>query len=309
MESDMTVKVRVPASSANLGPGFDCMGVALNLYTEISLSIINDGLIIEVSGEGHKEIEKDEENLVYKAVSKIFQKAQVPLKGLKIQIKNGIPLKSGLGSSAAAIIGGMMGANELLGGFFTKDEILNIAAVMEGHADNVGPALNGGLNITAVDGDYAYYVKKELDNNLHFIAFTPQKGLKTEIARNILPEKIDFKDGVFNTGRASLLTAAFLTQNYELLKVASLDRLHQQYRSALIPEMYQCFDKAMSAGAYSAFLSGAGPTIMALSCIDKDDEIINEVGNVYVSKNIPYRVYKLYCENKGTQILKTPLIK
>ncbi len=261
MDSDM-VQVRIPASSANLGPGFDCIGVALNLYTEISMGFIEKGLIIEVSGEDYKEIETTENNLVYKAAKIIFEKTETQYKGLKIEIKNGIPIGSGLGSSAAAIIGGMLAANELAGGILTHEEILNLAASMEGHADNVGPALNGGLNVTVFDGVNTYYVKKELENDLTFIAFTPKKVLKTEIARNILPPKIDFKDAVFNTGRSSLLTAALFSGRYDLLKIASQDMLHQKYRSKLIPEMYACFEKSLEAGAYSAFLSGAGPTIM-----------------------------------------------
>jgi homoserine kinase len=306
MDSDM-VQVRIPASSANLGPGFDCIGVALNLYTEVSMGFIEKGLIIEASGEDYKEIETTENNLVYKAAKIIFEKTETHYKGLKIEIKNGIPIGSGLGSSAAAIIGGMLAANELAGGILTHKEILNLAASMEGHADNVGPALNGGLNVTVFDGVNTYYVKKELENDLTFIAFTPKKVLKTEIARNILPPKIDFKDAVFNTGRSSLLTAALFSGRYDLLKIASQDMLHQKYRSKLIPEMYACFEKSLEAGAYSAFLSGAGPTIMAICPEDKADKVVESVGSVYTYMGIDYRVYKLHCENNGAQVSKVSL--
>ncbi|AIS53465.1 homoserine kinase ThrB [Thermoanaerobacter kivui] len=306
MESDM-VKVRIPASSANLGPGFDCIGVALNLYTEISMGFIEEGLLIEVSGEDYKEIETTEDNLVYKAAKRVFEKTETQYEGLKIEIRNGIPIGSGLGSSAAAIIGGMLAANELAGGILTHEEILDLAASMEGHADNVAPALNGGLNVTVFDGNTTYYVKKELEEELKFIAFTPKKLLKTEIARSMLPQKIDFKDAVFNAGRSSLLTAALFSGRYDLLKIASQDMLHQKYRSKLIPEMHACFEKALEAGAYSVFLSGAGPTIMAICSEDKVDTVVEGVGSVYTSMEIDYRVYKLHCENNGAQVSKVSL--
>ncbi|HHW57147.1 MAG TPA: homoserine kinase [Clostridia bacterium] len=306
MESDM-VKVRVPASSANLGPGFDCIGVALNLYTEISMGFTKEGLFIEVYGEGASDIEKDENNLVFKAAKKVWEEIGADFKGLKIEIHNGIPLGSGLGSSAAAIVGGMVAANELAGGILSQEEILNLAASMEGHADNVAPALNGGLNITVFDGKTVYYIKKELEEELKFIAFTPKKILKTEIARKVLPEKIDFKDAVFNTGRSSLLVAALFSDRYDLLKIASQDMLHQKYRSKLIPEMYSCFDKALEAGAYSVFLSGAGPTIMAIASIDNAKKVAKEVATVYERDNIDYKIYELRCENNGAQVIKASL--
>lgn len=303
MDSDM-VFVRVPASSANLGPGFDCLGVALNLYSEVVMGFIDEGLIIDVLGEGHIDIEKNEDNLVYKAAKKVFDKANVNYKGLKIKIKNDIPLGSGLGSSAAAIIGGMLAANELAGNFFTYKEILNLASSMEGHADNVSPALNGGFNVAAFDGINTYYIKKELQNDINFVAFTPNRILKTEIARELLPGKIDFKDAVFNTGRASLLTAAFLSGDYSMLKVASEDMLHQKYRVVLIPEMYECFNVALNCGAYSAFLSGAGPTIMAVCPEGNIGKVVKGVGSVYENMDISYRTYKLKCDNNGAYVSK-----
>ena len=303
MVSDM-VRVRVPASSANLGPGFDCIGVALNLYTEISMGFVEDGLLIEVLGEDYKDIEKNQDNLVYRAAKKVFEKTQTDYTGLNIKIKVGIPLGSGLGSSASAIIGGMVAANELIGNPLRDDEILNLAASMEGHADNVGPALLGGLNIMAFDGAVTYYIRKELDEDLKFVAFTPNRVLKTETARNVLPAKVDFKDAVFNTGRSSLLAAALFSEEYGLLKIASQDVLHQKYRSKLIPEMYKCFDKALECGAYFAFLSGAGPTIMAVCSEESADKVVEGVGSVYKSMEIDYRVYKLKCDNKGAHIIK-----
>lgn len=191
MESDM-VKVKVPASSANLGPGFDSIGVALNLYTEISMGFIEEGLLIEVSGEDYKEIETTENNLVYKAAKKVFEKTETQYEGLKIEIRNGIPVGAGLGSSAAAIIGGMLAANELAGGILTHKEILDLAASMEGHADNVAPALNGGLNVTVFDGNTTYYVKKRIRRRIKIYCLYSQKTFKNRDCKKYIAPKNRF---------------------------------------------------------------------------------------------------------------------
>ncbi|SNX53604.1 homoserine kinase [Thermoanaerobacterium sp. RBIITD] len=300
---DKSVHVRVPASTANLGPGFDCLGIALNLYNDIYMELSGDGLIIDVIGEGVFNIERNEENLIYKAAKKVFDRLNINVDGLRITTVNRIPMGSGLGSSASAIIGGMVAANILCGKPLRQDEILDMASMMEGHADNVAPALNGGFNVATFDGKKAYYIKKDLKDDLKFIAFYPNRELKTSKARGILPPMIEYKNGVFNVGRASLLTAAFFTENYDMLKFASQDMLHQVYRKEFIPEMYYVIEAALKGGAYAAFLSGAGPTMMAIVNDEKVEDVMESVKSVYDERNLPFQVYNLKCDNVGACIV------
>ncbi|AEF18263.1 Homoserine kinase [Thermoanaerobacterium xylanolyticum LX-11] len=298
-----SVCVRVPASTANLGPGFDCLGIALNLYNEIYMEIKGHKLEIDVEGEGILNIERNEENLIYKAAKKIFDKANISVDGLYIKSKNGIPTGSGLGSSAAAIIGGLVAANALIGSPVSRDEILDIASSMEGHADNVSPALNGGFNVATFDGKKTYFVKKELDDHIAFLAFYPKRELLTSKARGVLPSIIEFRSAVFNVGRSSLFTASIFSGRYDLLKYASQDMLHQVYRKEFIKEMYYVIEEALDKGAYAAFLSGAGPTMMAM--VDKSalSHVEEAIKKVYEDRGIECSVYKLKCDNDGATII------
>ncbi|HHV73325.1 MAG TPA: homoserine kinase [Thermoanaerobacterium sp.] len=298
-----SVCVRVPASTANLGPGFDCLGIALNLYNEIYMEIKGHKLEIDVEGEGILNIDRNEENLVYKAAKKVFDKANISVDGLYIKSKNGIPTGSGLGSSAAAIVGGLVAANALIGSPLSRDELLDIASSMEGHADNVSPALNGGFNVATFDGKKTYFVKKELDDNIAFLAFYPKRELLTSKARGVLPSIIEFRSAVFNVGRSSLFTASIFSGRYDLLKYASQDMLHQVYRKEFIPEMYYVIEKALDNGAYASFLSGAGPTMMVMADVSVADKVRESVKKVYEEKNIKCRIYELKCDNTGAKIL------
>lgn len=293
------IHVRVPASTANLGPGFDTLGVALNLYDDIYMELSDNGLMIDVEGEGSFNIKRDKDNLIYKAAKKVFDRQGIKISGLKIKSVNNIPIGSGLGSSAAAIIGGIVAANNICDNQLSHDEILDMASQMEGHADNVAPALNGGFNVVVFDGMKTYCMNSHINDDICFIAFYPIRELKTTESRGILPEKIDYKDAVFDVGRASLLTALFLKGDYELLKIATQDMLHQVYRRSLIPEMYDVIEASLDSGAYGAFLSGAGPTMMSICSFEKSQGIIDSVKEVYSKMNIPVTVYNLKCDNIG----------
>lgn len=300
---DKSALVRVPASTANLGPGFDCLGIALNLYNDIYMEIKGNKLIIDVKGEGILNIDRNEENLIYKAAKKVFDKLNITVDGLYIKSANNIPAGSGLGSSASAIVGGIVAANSICGNPLSCNDILDIASSMEGHADNVAPALNGGFNVAVFDGNRTYCIKKELDDSIRFLAFCPDRKLLTSKARGVLPSVIDFKNGVFNVGRASLLTSSFFSGRYDLLKVASQDMLHQVYRKEFITEMYSVIEKALEEGAYASFLSGAGPTMMVLADLHVADRVIEAVKKVYEEKNIKCRIYNLRCDNIGARLL------
>lgn len=300
---DKSVLVRVPASTANLGPGFDSLGVALNLYNDIYMELKGNRLVIDVEGEGILNIDRDEKNLIYKAAKKVFDKLNITVNGLYIKSTNNIPTGSGLGSSASAIIGGLVAANVICGNPLSHDDILDMASLMEGHADNVAPALNGGFNVATFDGKRTYCIKKEVDDNIRFLAFYPDRELLTSKARGVLPSMIEFRNGVFNVGRASLLTASFFSGRYDLLKVASQDMLHQVYRKEFIPEMYYVIERALDNGAYASFLSGAGPTMMVLADISIADKVKESVKKVYEDRDIKCRIYELKCDNTGAKIL------
>lgn len=257
------ISVKVPASSANLGAGFDCMGVALKLYNIIEVEEIEKGLEI-TSIPDDPSIAKDENNLVFKAMKTVFDEVGWYPKGLRINLINEIPLTRGLGSSAACISGGIYAANLLCGGKLSEEEMIFLAAKMEGHPDNSTPAMIGGLVFAVLEENKVNYIKFVVPNRLKFAVFIPDFQLSTEYARNILPKYIEFKDAVFNVGRAALFASAITTGNYDLLPAATQDRLHQPYRKNLIPDFDKIVNLSLEFGAKGAFLSGAGPSIIAL---------------------------------------------
>ncbi len=255
------ITVRVPATSANIGPGFDCLGLALNLYNTFYFEEIDDGLIIE----GCEPEFCDENNLIYVSMKKCFEKIGYEIRGIKIKIQCDIPVSRGLGSSASCIVGGIIGANEMAGGVLTKEEILELATEIEGHPDNVAPALFGGMTVAIQEGNQVHYSKVNIAKGLKFYALIPNFKLSTEASRGVLPKQIDYKDGVFNVGRVALLISALTNGELGLLKAACEDRLHQNYRGVLIEGFQILKEKCEELGSKGVFLSGAGPTMVALA--------------------------------------------
>ncbi|MDH7576314.1 MAG: homoserine kinase [Bacillota bacterium] len=260
------VTVKVPATTANLGPGFDSLGMALNLYNTVVLEEAeNLGCEIEIVGEGETFLPRDTTNLVFRAVETLAKRACYRSRGWKLRLENRIPLQRGLGSSAAAIVGGLIAANSITGNRFTSHELLLQAIEIEGHPDNVVAALFGGV-VVVVEHENSYlYTRFFLPQGLKVYAVVPDFPLATKTARSVLPETVFFKDAVFNLARVALLTAALREGNWDLLSVAVQDRLHQPYRSELIPGFKEVLKAAHDAGAYGAFLSGAGPAVIALA--------------------------------------------
>lgn len=257
--------VKVPATTANLGPGFDVLGMALKLYNTVILEKTDDFcLAVEVVGEGAKLLPQNTDNLVVKVISRLFQKMNCSLQGWKLRLYNEIPLQRGLGSSAAAIVGGLLAANAVLGNPFSPDELLAEAIEIEGHPDNVAAAFLGGIVAVAEDKGRYFYANFAPPEELMVYAVVPKFALSTEVARQALPDTVPLRDAVFNLGRLALLIAALREAKWDLLRIALRDRLHQPYRSGLIPGMEDAFKAAEDAGAYGAVLSGAGPTLIAL---------------------------------------------
>lgn len=255
------IKVRVPATSANVGAGFDSLGLAVSLYNEFTFEK-NDFLEI-VSLDGTS-IPTGSSNLVYRSMKAVYDQLNVPLEGIKITQKNNIPMARGLGSSSSCIVAGILGANAMLGSKLTDRQMLTMATAIEGHPDNVAPAMLGGFVTSVFDEGQVYSVKKSIDEELEFAAFIPNFKLLTEKARAALPKTVSHKDAVYNLSRAALATAAFCDGNYDLLKVATKDVLHQPYRLPLIEGGEELFEKLWDLGAQAVYISGAGPTIMAV---------------------------------------------
>ena len=255
------IRVRVPATSANVGAGFDALGLAVSMYNVVEFSPCDR---LEISTSDGTKVPTGSSNLVYRAAKAVYDQVDRPFTGLRMVQTNTIPLARGLGSSSACIVAGILGANALLGGPLTRRQMLTLATAIEGHPDNVAPAMLGGFVTSAFDEGQVYSVKKDIREDLVFGAFVPDFKLLTEQARQALPGTVSHKDAVYNLSRAALATAAFCDGEYDLLHVATKDALHQKYRLPLIPGGAEVFELALDLGAYAVYLSGAGPTIMAV---------------------------------------------
>lgn len=269
------IRVQVPATTANLGPGFDCLGMALELYNVVEMSPGTRGLFIEVQGEGTLEIPRDERNLVYQAALRVFRQTGYSPQGLKIRLINQIPPARGLGSSTAALVGGIIAANLLSGGSLSPKEIINLACTMEGHPDNAVPAVLGGIVVAVQAEGEVKYVKMQPPPSLKGVVAIPDFSLPTRTARDILPQQVSFQDAAFNVGRVALLIAALHQGDLTLLSTAMEDRLHQSCRAGMIPGFKKVLAAARLAGARGVTLSGAGPTVIAFA--DNNFELIARV--------------------------------
>jgi homoserine kinase len=261
----MAVRVTVPATSANLGPGFDTLGLALALYNEVELRA-RDGVAVTIAGEGADTLPCDERNLVVRGAQRVHAAIDRPFRGLEVRQVNRIPPSRGLGSSASAWLGGMLGANALLGDPLSRDQVLDLAIREEGHPDNLAAALHGGLTVTCWDADGHAVVPLPVPAGLAFVLLVPDQEASTAAARAALPDAYPRADAVFNVGRVALLLAALGRGRFDLLGLAMADRLHQPYRArALFPWLDRVVAAGRAAGAFGAALSGAGPSVLAVT--------------------------------------------
>lgn len=256
--------VRVPATTANLGPGFDCLGLALDLWNQVRLEL-ERGSAVTVTGEGGGELSTQPDNLVARAARELFRRAGKESPEVRVFCQNSIPLARGLGSSAAAIVGGLVAANALLDEPLTQAEVLNLAVELEGHPDNVAPALLGGCQVVARGDQGLVSIAVPFPEELYAVLFIPDQRIPTQKARDVLPQQVSYEDASFNIGRAALLVAALATGRLEALRIATQDRLHQPWREPLFPAMRLIFRAALEAGATGVFLSGSGSTILAFT--------------------------------------------
>ncbi len=261
-----SVRVRVPGTTANCGPGFDSLGMACSIYNYVSIEERNDASIeIEVEGEGKESIPGPDHNIVVKAIQKVWEKVDYPSRGFRLTLENQIPLARGLGSSAAAIVGGLVAANALAGGKLSKAELLELATEMEGHPDNVAPALFGGLTIGFMENGKGKCLPILPSKPLTMVVAVPDFQLATKTARQVLPKEVPYSDALFNVSRTALLVGALCSGNYDFLTTALEDRLHQPYRKSLIAGFDAIIAAAKEAGAIGTALSGAGPCMISFT--------------------------------------------
>lgn len=263
MSSPRRARVKVPGSTANLGPGFDTLGMALSLYARIEMAEA-ERTDFRLYGDEMNNVARDKSNLIYKVAQMVFDEAGVAIPELEISMHSEIPLTRGLGSSASAIIGGMVAANALIGSPLDQDKIFDMATALEKHPDNVGASLFGGIIAAAWDGSHADVIRIEPPEQLETLVIIPEFELATSKAREALPSSLTMGDAVYNVSRSSLLTGALACGRLDLIGAAMRDRLHQPYRAALVPGMETVLAGATDHGALGIALSGAGPTLIAL---------------------------------------------
>ncbi len=255
------IKIQIPATSANIGSGFDSLGIALDLYNYVWME--EDDVINITSNDG-VEVPTDESNLIYWSAQRLYMECGKTLPGLRIVQENNIPMTRGLGSSSACIAAGLIGANRFLGSPLPQHELVNLACKIEGHPDNTTPALTGGLVTAAMENGRVYSVSVPVAEHIRFGVFIPPFELKTEVARKALPDSYTRENAVYNLSRSSLMTAALFSGSLENLRVAVQDSLHQPFRKKFIKGVDTVFRMSYELGSYGTYISGAGPSVIAI---------------------------------------------
>ena len=301
----MRVRVRVPATSANLGPGFDALGLALALYNEVTLEDAG-AVAVTVEGEGRDRLEGGAQNIVARGVALGFEAAGRRFHGARLHCVNRIPLSRGLGSSAAAWVGGLLGANALMGEPLDRDALVAVAARAEGHPDNVAAALLGGLTVSCADGPRVTAVSLAVPREIEWVVLVPETESSTREARAVLPESVPRADAIFNVQRVSLFLAALAAGRPELLGLAMQDRLHQPYRLRLFPWMDAVATAGREAGALGCVLSGAGPAMLAAVRARGGASVARAMEESLRSAGIPGRALDLPVDASGATWERLP---
>jgi homoserine kinase len=294
----LTVHVRVPATSANLGPGFDALGLALALYNEVTAAEA-DTVKVTIEGEGASRLPPGPNNVIARGVRQVYEAAGRPFRGVTLRCVNRVPTARGLGSSAAAWVGGLVAGNALLGSPLSREALLAMAARAEGHPDNVAAALFGGLTVscTLADGRVAT-VSLPVPGAVRWVVLVPETTSATAEARAVLPESVPRADAVFNVQRVSLLLAALQTGRLDVLGAALDDRLHQPYRTRLFPWFPAVSETARAAGALGCVLSGAGPSLLA-AVRDDADVVARSMEGALAAAGVRGRAWAFAVDTEG----------
>ncbi|MEW6724080.1 MAG: homoserine kinase [Bacillota bacterium] len=298
----MKVKAIVPATAANLGPGFDCFGLALGLYNEVTVEFTGrPGFSVSFSGEGSSFLPHDQRNLIYRGLVEVFEWLGEPHPGFRISALNRIPVSRGLGSSAAAIVAGIVAADRFLGQRLSAPNKLALAAGIEGHPDNVAPALFGGLVLTYSVPDETRWEQLFIGPGLVPVVCIPDLYVPTAKARAVLPGSVSYTSAVHNLARSALLVHALSSGRYELLGEAMADALHQPFRARLVPGFVEAKSAALEAGAFGASLSGSGSTILALTSPEKAEVVGRAMVAVFRHRGTEARALALPVVTEGAR--------
>ena len=309
----MKVSVKVPATTANLGPGFDCLGLALPIYNTITVEetiMPGTGIEINIIDETHEQdlisVPTDENNIVYKAIELLYNSIGQTPSELKITIKTQIPIARGLGSSAAVIVGGLIAANELLGKPADEAALLSIATEIENHPDNITPAVVGGFVVSSLEEDGSVvYSKINWPKDWNITVCIPDYELSTSIARSVLPAEVPMKDAIFNLKHTAMLVQAVNTHDEKLMKIALDDRLHQQYREKLIPGLVEIKEALKHEdNVLGVVISGAGPAVLVISHGNNLNKIRETVSKVWLDMNVKSKILTLQVEEHGARVVE-----
>lgn len=308
----MKVTVKVPATTANFGPGFDCIGMALPIYNYVTVEetvLPGSGIEINIINEKDEfatmSIPTDENNIAFKAIELLYNSIGLSASELKITIKTQIPIAKGLGSSASVIVGGLIAANELLGRPADISALLSIATEVEGHPDNITPAIVGGFVLASLEEDGSIvYRKLNWPEKWNVMICIPDYELATDISRSVIPKEIPIKDVSFNLRRIAMLIEAINTKDSELMKLALQDRLHQPYRMKLVPGLNDIIDNLKNEqNVLGCVLSGAGPSIVIISENNNVEKIKDIVNKTWHNLNVKTEILTLKPEEIGAQVL------
>ncbi len=302
MSKSNSISVKVPATTANIGPGFDCLGAAVSLYNEFEFSLTQEKTSFTVSGIEGEKISLTEDNLLYQSFLKFYAQTGQEIPSVKINIKVGVPLARGLGSSATAIVGGLLGANYFAPQPLSNRELMNLAIAIEGHPDNVIPAFMGNCILSVGEGENWNFVPVNCNPDIAFVLAIPDFELSTEEARAVLPASLSYGDAVFNIARLGLLIRALDTGNGHWLWQALDDKLHQPYRSGLIKGYEEVKQAVLRSGGYGMVISGAGPTLLALCSQSDSVEVSEAMKCAWQNVGIIPMVRSLFLDREGAKI-------
>ena len=305
------VTIEVPASSANLGAGYDCLGVALGLFNRVEVEVrgwSRGEIELTVDGEGADELAADRTNRCVQGIEAALREVRGELPdgvGWRVEMRNEIPLSRGLGSSAAATVAGLVAGNTLLGEPLTSADLLRLATEIEGHPDNAAAALLGGFTVSAVTDDTIEYLRFDAPRDLRAVLFIPELRLSTREMRDALPAKVPLGDAVANIGRVAIGVAGIAMGRFDLLRVMTVDRIHEPYRAKAYPQLPRLVEAARGAGAIGACLSGAGSTVVAFSdSVRTISRIEGAFGAAAADTDLPGRVVVVSPRNLGAHVVK-----